>query len=207
MTSFDKIQYELKMHLKNHFWVYFFIILTMVIGLVLGIVLIFSENSYVDLLNSDDQNLLEYINGSANLSSLFFKRLFSSLLFIAIIFLSNMVIETSFLSVLVLGYQSLLLVLSCDAIISLQGASGVINCLLLILPVNIINLLAMAFFCGCMISRAAVAKKFRMNFAESSKYVNLNVTAGVSLCIIFIACIIHSVIIPLLIKSFIIINF
>ena len=129
MTKIDKFKYNLKIHLKNNLGVYFFLGFLMIVGIVFGFVLAFSDNSYIDLLSSSDKTLFDYINGSAEISSIFFSRLLYSLLFMLIIFLTNISIYTSFISVFLIGYQCLLFVLSCAAVITLYGISGVINCL------------------------------------------------------------------------------
>ena len=199
--------YDFKMHLRNNFWVYFFILFIMIAGIVLGIVFAFSGSEYVDLLTSSDQNLFDYINGTAEISSIFFSRLLNMLLFMLIVFISNKTVYTSFISLLLLGYQCMLLVLSCGALISLYGASGVINCILLVLPINLLNLIVMAFFSGASISRAFAARKFRMGYLDSCKYVNFKYTVTLSLILIVLLCVVHSLIVPLMIKSFIIVSF
>ncbi len=207
MTIFDRYKYDLKIHLKNNFWVYFLIAFIMIVGVIFGFILAFSGNDYVDLLSSTDKNLFEYINGSAELSSIFFSRLLSLLLFMFIIFVTSLSVYTTTISIIIMGYQCLLLVLSCFAVIDLYGISGVINSLLLIIPINLINLLVMAFFCGTCVSRVMVAHKFKMKFGDSCKYINFYSPVVFSIIVTFVICLISSVILPLIIKSFILVSF
>lgn len=207
MTHFDRFIFEIKMHLKNNFWVYFFVVLAIVFGIGLGFFIVFSSSTYENILSPVDKNLFEYINGSVNISSLFFSKILNSILFLLIIFLTTLTIYTSFIAVLVIGYQCMLLVVSCGAIISLYGVSGVVNSLLLIIPINLANLIVMAFFCGVSISRAHVARRFNMDYKSSCSYTKYGGLLLSCFIMSVFVCIVHTIIIPLLVKSLIVISF
>jgi len=173
----------------------------------LGLYLSFTDYSYTSLLSSGDKNIFDYVTGAASYTSIFYSRLINNFLLILIIFVLNLTIYTSFLSLIFIGYQSCLIVLSCSAIISLYGLSGVINVILLVIPINLLNLIIVVAMNSLCFRRAIIQNKFKLSFFESFKEELIFKHIIICVLISFILCLVYCFIVPLFMKSFVVINY
>lgn len=194
-------------HFKNNKKGYIFSLLSVLIGIIVGLYLSFADYSYTSLLSSSDKNIFDYVTGSVSYSSVFYSRLLNNLLFILIIFVLNLTVFTSFLSLIFIGYQTCLIVLSCTAIISLYGFSGVLNVVLLVVPINVLNLVIILIMNSLCFKRAYNQNKYKLRFIDSFKEEDFLKQFFICLVISFILCFIYCFIVPLFIKSFVVINY
>ena len=206
MSSFDFKDY-LYDHFKNNTARYYIILVSTFLGLVLGIVLALNGFSYTSILNLSDRNLINYINGSVGFWDVFISRFSNLFLCLIIIFVFNIVKQTRILNYIFLGYQMCLTILFSSAIITLYGLSGILNVLIFILPINIINIFLLSYVsCICM-QRAYDVAKYKMEFGEGFKEKKYWIELFIGIVILIIFCIIHSMIYPLIFKSFIIVSY
>lgn len=198
---------EIKDHFRRNKSAYIFICVTIIIGVVLGIYLWVSDYSYLSLISSSDKILMDYIKGEAEYFSIFYSRFINVILSFLIVFVLNITAYTSILSFIFVGYQSLLTILTIASVINLYGLMGVLNVIFLILPINIINLIIMSVFLILCKERAVKQLKNKMNFMES--FFENNFLKWIIVCLLFgiVLCIISSFILPIFIKSFVIVSF
>ena len=201
------IKDKIRDHFKSNSTIYLFLGIVVVCGLLLGLYFSLTGYKYRSLLSGVDKNLFDYITGAASYSSIFYSRLINIILSFVVVFVLTLSIYTSILSLLYLAYQAALIVLSCAAIISLHGLSGVLNVLLLLLPVNIINLVVLSVFCVICVRRAKDQKDYKLKFFESFREQTFLIDAGICMAVAFVLCLIYSFILPLLLKSFVVVNY
>lgn len=194
-------------HFKDNLYRYIIIFASCILAVAVGIYLAVCGFSYSSLLTSADKNLFGYISGTAEYGSIFWSRFLSLLLCLVLIFCFNIVRETAFLNYAYLAYQMCLVVLSSSAIISLYGLSGILNVIFFVAPINIINFLILSFVSVVSMERASYAKKFRVGFFASFKECSYWKKFLLCFVIIFILCAIYSFVLPLLLKSFVIVNY
>jgi len=188
-------------HLKKSTPILILVTCLYVLGIILGIVLLFGEKSYLSLLTNKNQTLLGYISGNVSVFKLFFPRLFSCLFSVAIISACCLTVYTSFIGIIYLVYQAAITTIVCGTLIHLQGFSGVLNTLFLILPSNLIllSILAVVFSIGY--ERSRQAKKY--NLAFSNSFQHCNYWSNLIICLIAILAlnILFSIILPIIIRG------
>ncbi|MBQ7579242.1 MAG: hypothetical protein IJT25_01780 [Clostridia bacterium] len=179
-----------------------FIILSVIIGIVLGIFTIKSDISFSSMLSFSDKNLFAYINGTSNNMAIFFSKLIESVISFLLIYIFCLSAISSVLCFIFIGYQTFLLVLTIYSIISIYGFAGVLNSLLLILPINILLLLVFSLAISVGIARIVEAKKFHEPLSLSFKLNKFYIKYAICFLCMLILCIIYSFVLPLLVKSF-----
>lgn len=193
--------YSIREHLKRNISLFVCVGICCVVGIIIGIVLLFSEKSYISLLTSKNQNMLEYISGSASTFSIFGNRLAMSMLALIIIFAFCLNYFTNFFCYFYFAYQCAICTLVCGTLISYQGLSAILNTILLIVPSNVILLIILAFAFSVFENRARAQYKYKQPFWESFSHNNF-VTFSVLLILAVVALnIITGLIIPLIIKG------
>ncbi len=201
------IQDKVKEHFKNNLLAYILVIVVAVAGIVIGIYLSVTGYKYTSLLSSADKNMFDYITGSASYSSIFYARLLDAFICMLIILVFNLSIYTSFLSYIFLGYQMSLVVLSSSALITLYGFSGVINVILFVIPINLANFIIMSIAVCLGVERARAQSAYKLKFAESFKETGFFKGYFICVALMFVVCLFHSFILPLFVKSFVVINY
>lgn len=131
---------DIKYHFKKNSGIYFAFFLFFIIGIIFGILIVCGGDNYVKLLTSDSKVLYSYINGTASLSSIFWKKFLYFFIPLLLIFLISLNFYLSHISFVLVSYQTALFVMSSYALVSLYGFSGVLNLLFLMLPVNLLYL-------------------------------------------------------------------
>ena len=206
INNFD-VKLRIKQHFNENGRTYALIMLFFILGLIVGV--IFSVNGFASssVLNYQDKLLYEFINGSASYKEIFSYRLSNSFLWVIFIFVFSLNYYLSFLSYLFVGYQVSLLVVSMSSIISLYGISGVLNSFLYVLPINLINIILMVMLIVFGVERAREQIKYNLTFIQSFGYTRYFKKFLVCVLAVLLFCIINSFVLPLLIKSFIIVNY
>ncbi len=198
---------KIKQHFKDNAYLYCLVIVFATVGIVIGIYLSVTGYRYTSLLSASDKNIFDYINGTASYTSIFYARLIDVFVCLLIILVFNLSIYTSFLSYIFLSYQMALIVLSSSAIISLYGFTGIINVVLFVLPINLANFVIMSIAICISIERARAQKTYKLKFAESFKATDFFKGYFICALLMLIVCVVHSFILPLFIKSFVVINY
>jgi len=206
MASYS-LKEGMKAHLRDNAKRYYLVLFCVLIAAGIGIFLSISGFSYSSLLPAADKNMLKYISGTASYGSIFASRIWALALSLAIIFVFNIIYQTSFLSYLYLAYQMCLIILSSAAIITLYGFSGVMNVIFFTLPINLGNFILLTVFAVFSIERAAASRDYRTGFLSSAGETNYFRKSAVVIVLIFGFCLIYSFILPLIFKSFVVINY
>lgn len=201
------LQYCIKEHFKENLYRYIFIIVASVVAIVIGIYLSISGFSYSSLLTSADNNVFAYIAGTAEYTSIFVSRFWNLLLCIILIFCFNIVRETAFLNYLYLGYQMCLVVLSSSAIISLYGLSGIVNVVIFVLPINLVNFCLLSYLSVVSMQRAFYQRTLKTGFMASFKEVSYAKKFAIAVVFLVIFCVVYSFVLPLIVKSFVVVNY
>lgn len=156
--------YDIEYFFKKNQRIIFFLIVFLVLGLAVGIIITVTSDSYLSLLVSGDKTFFDYVNGKANFSKQTMRLIMSLLILNFIIFILNLNFYSGLFSFLIISYQSSLAFLSITAVISEYGFRGILISLLMILPINLINLLiSMLMTCICF-SRVCLTIKNKQRF-------------------------------------------
>lgn len=196
-----------KSHFKENSFRYVLIIVSCAVGVCLGIYFAVSGFSYVSLLTSGDKNMFGYISGTAEYGSIFWSRFLSLFLCVVLIFCFNIIRETAFLNYFYLAYQMCLIVLSASAIITVYGLYGIINVILFVVPINLVNFCLLSYLSVLSMDRAYFWKSFRTTFVSSFKEVSYVKKFLITLSLLFVFCIVYSFVFPLILKSFVVVNY
>lgn len=154
-----------------------------ILGLIIGILIVSSSSSYLSLLKSKDKVLYSLINGTASKSELFWSRFCDYLFPLVLLFLFGLNYYLSFASFIYVAYQSAIFVMSMAALVSMYKFSGIVSLIFIIIPINIIFFLLMAYFVVTITNRAYYAKRcgrfgsgFDLEFASKMIFSFLVVT-------------------------------
>lgn len=203
--------YSLKDYFKSHFkensFRYVIILIVCALAISVGIYFAVSGFSYANLLTSADKNMFGYISGTAEYSSIFWSRFLSLLLCVILIFCFNIVRETAFLNYFYLAYQMCLIVLSAAAIISVYGLYGIINVILFVVPINLVNFCLICYLSVLSMDRAFFWKAYKTSFVSSFREISYLKKFSIALSLLFAFCIVYSFIFPLILKSFVVVNY
>lgn len=131
---------RLRGYIKANKRQYLIVAVLIIVGMILGVYL--NLGGFIDdiVFTATDLNLAEIIVGEVKGFTLFFKNLWALVLPACLIFLMFTNKYTKFLSYVYMAYQGLLLGASITTIISEGGIAGVLNSLIIILPINLMNL-------------------------------------------------------------------
>lgn len=190
---------KVKSHLLANKRLYLVSALIVLMGIVLGIYLVNGE--YIDdvIYTTTDLDLSEVVLGEVGGFKLFFLNLKALIIPFIIIFILHTNKYTSFLSYFYLGYQGLLLGASISAVIGETGIAGGLNTLLIILPINLMNLYVIIAFLVVCYKRLTIARLQRLSFLYSTKLVSSQIL-GCLLGAIFASCV-YGFVYPLLLKT------
>lgn len=201
------IKEQFAFHFKENIYRYVIIFAVCILAIAVGIYLAISGFSYSSLLTSADKNLFGYISGTAEYGSIFWSRFLSLLLCLVLIFCFNIVRETAFLNYIYLAYQMCLVVLSSSAIISLYGLSGILNVIFFVVPINFVNFALLSYVSVISMARATYAKKYRVGFVSSFRECSYLKRFLISFLVFFVFCALYSFVLPLILKSFVVVNY
>lgn len=193
--------YSIKEHLKQNIPLFVSVGIFCVVGIAIGIFLLFSEKSYISLLTTKNQNMLDYISGSASIFGIFGSRLATNMLALIIVFSFCLNYFTSFFCYFYFAYQCAICTLMCGTLISYYGLSAILNTILLIVPSNIILLGVLAFAFSVFANRAKMQYKYKLQFWSSFADNNFATFSVLSILLLVSLNIITGLIVPLIIKG------
>lgn len=192
--SISDIKYFFDKHKRFLFW----LIVFCVIGFLAAIIISISSSSYLNILNSTDKNFYDYVKGNIDLGKQTYALIFKNLVFQLIIFLLCLNYYSGLVSFLFLSYQSANLLLLVIAVIGEFGFGGVLVSLLLILPINLINLTCNLIFTSVCLERSKNALRFRQfSFGFNLKQFWLPSLLLIGFSIVF-SCVINLVLLVIL---------
>lgn len=108
----------------------------------------------------DNYNIMNFYNSKIGTWELFFNRFGSYLICLGIVFASSFNVFLSPFSVVVLVIRSYLVGLNCCFMFLLFGLSGMLTTIIIILPIQLINVLLLIAFCSLMFVRARNKQKY-----------------------------------------------
>ena len=167
---FGNLKYNILDSFKSNRKTTFFLIIFLLLGLLTGIFTAIRYAKGASLISFNDFSLSQYLSGDLGTSDLFFNRLFSNTLVISIICVCSNSVFLLPINLIILTYRSYLVALNCSLIIIVNGFSGVICCLLIILPCQLISLLIITIFASYSFKRAVLKKKYGSSCKIWDKY-------------------------------------
>jgi len=174
-------------------------------GLVLGLVLAFSGGMESVIYSSTGSGLYEIIINDYSAFGLLAENLYRLLLPIIIIFLLSLSKYTSPLSYVYLGYQGCLLGASIVGLISSNGVMGVLNAIVMVLPINTLNFVVLISALVVFLKRLSLALSQRISLVHSLKiFMPKLVYVFVSALVVSM---VYAFLYPLLLRSVIVINY
>ena len=194
---------KIKSHVNMNRRQYLIATLILLMGVILGIYLVGGEYIEDIIYSTIDLDLSEVVLGETSGIKLFFLNFKSLIIPFFIIFVLYTNRYTSFLSYFYLGYQGLLLGASISAVVGEGGLAGLINTLLIILPINIMNLFVMVSMMVVCATRLAEARAKRLSLVGSVGVVGTQFL-GCILGVIFTS-LVYGFIYPLLLKTAIVV--
>lgn len=203
---FLNLKTDIDRFFKRSGWLMFIFVLAVMLGVLFGIFTISSDLSFSSILNLSDKLIFGYMSGtSSGSASIFFTKLLEFLFVFVLVFLFCLSIYSTFLAFLFVSYQAFLLVIVCSTIIGLYDFVGILNVILIIIPINLLFFALLFFVVSISTLRAFDAKRFNMNLGVSFKYSKYFQT--LTLCVVLAIAIsfVFAFILPLLLKCFLLI--
>lgn len=175
------------------------------VGVIVGVIIDIKSSSTISIGSSTKTTLIDLINGDYNTWGLFFYCFGKLFLSIMILFVFSLTAITSLLNYVYISYQGMLLGITVSGVMSEFGLAGTLNICLFIAPVNLINIAIIVFASSLFIKRREYQKKFKKNLSAT---INDFSSSFIFLFIITIlSSFIYGIIYPLLLRSFIIVNY
>lgn len=144
--------------------------LVLALGLGLGIVLHFTSGFGSRVISDNDQQIFDFVKNDVSVLDFFLSKLLDIVIAFVIIFVCGLSIYSGFLIYAFFVYQGMIFASVCCEIIASYGFLGVVNVLVVLLPVNL-GLFALLFFeSAVVLSRASVAHRYKMDFRSSFYY-------------------------------------
>jgi hypothetical protein len=131
-----------------------------VIGIFTGIFAAIKYSQGFNLINFNDFSLSSYLSGDLGTNDLFYSRLFSTTVVSLIVFTCSFSIYLVPINFFVLIYRSYLLSLNATIIIVFNGLGGIVCCLLIVIPCQIISLILITMFISYTCRYAYIRKHY-----------------------------------------------
>ncbi len=154
------VKYKFFDNVREHKKLTLFIILFCLIGILTGIFTGIKYLNGASLISFNDFSLSQYLSGELGSQDLFFSRLLSSSIILIIISFSTFCIYLTPINLILLTYRGYLLSLNCTLIIVLNGLGGILSCLLIIIPCQILSLIILSLYCSYAFKTAYIRKKY-----------------------------------------------
>ena len=178
-----------------------------VVGLLIGIILIFAYDDLELMLEISNKNYMSFMHGTADLSSIFLENFRWIIIADIIVILFSLSGITYALGLSYIAYQSALVSITIGAMISTFGFTGILNCLFLILPFNILNVIMLTILIVSLHNFFVDNKKSGVSYfsCKRDKFAYIRICMIVLIQILL--CLIMSYFVPYLLKSLVIVNF
>lgn len=199
-------KYDVKLYFRQNKISYILFAVALIIGLIIGLIISFTNDSYLNLLSSENKILYSIINGTANSADVFFDKFFVLIVPIILIFLTGLNYYLSLLSFIFIAYQSALLMLTSMAVVFTYGIKGFLNVIFIIVPLNLLYFIVLIFFSSVCLSRSKKANKLKsFSYGLKEEFFIFSSVACI-LMVIFI-CFVGTIILPLFLRNAIFIIF
>ena len=189
-------------HLKKCKTIFVFLAISILLGLILGLVLVFSDVGYTGVLAFSNKNIFAYINGTATSLNIFFEKLIETAVSFILIYVFCLSTISSILSFVFISYQSMLLVITSSALINLYGFAGILNVVLLLVPINVCLILVFCLAISVGVLRVQEAKKYHEPFGYSFKINKFYSKYFICFLLMVALCAIYAFGLAIVLKSF-----
>lgn len=196
-----KFWYSVFEHLSRKKATYSALSLCLLVGIVIGIIVELSNPIGTFFLSDRDLSVFDFVQDNGSVLGFFSGKLKNIVVAFLIIFCSNLSVFSSFLNFIFLVYQGFLFSSSCGAIISLNGFLGILNVVLILIPINAVLFICFLVASELTFSRAADARRYSINFKQSFAFQNFWRNFLLCFALAFVVCLIVSLVLPLLLKS------
>lgn len=199
VRKFRLTSYDVRYHFRQNSGRYIAFSVFAILGIAIGIFVVFSNENYLSLLSTNNKILYTFINGTANTTQIFGRKLMSFMIPLLLVFLLGLNYYVSFLSYVFVAYQFALLVMSSASLVTVYGISGLINVLFLMLPINFIFFAILIFFAvTCIVRSKAATECGRFGYGYDSRFFFKMALAIIGvIALTFVAC----MILPLFLKN------
>ena len=191
---------DIKRYIYSNRAYYIYFGMSFFIGLIVGIVLSLTNESFYELLSSNKKLVFSIMNGTADYLSIFWKCLFQVFIPLLILFLLSFNYYLGKLSYLFVLYQSASMVVSYSAIIGSFGFFGILNVLIIMIPVNLIYFLCLFYFGTICRIRSVTIKN--LNNILSGLDNEFFIKTVIAFIIIFLLSLFAGVLLPIFFKTF-----
>ena len=175
------------------------------IGLVIGVVIEIKTTDTLTIFASSTASLTDIITGDYSAGTLFFSCFKKVFLATVILFVFSLTKITSFLNYIYLAYQGMLVSATATNLIYLNGLTGALNVVLFTVPVNLINLLIIAYASSLFIKRRDYQRSYNKTFLGSFSAYSGQL-AGLLIGVV-LASAIYGVFYPILLRSIVVISY
>ena len=168
------LKYSLLDHFLEYKWSYIIFGIIVLLGLLLGFFIGFNRAENFSLNDLPDMVLAQYISKKASIAAVFFSRLFGFLGLCLLLICLNSKGFLCPLSFFVLLYRSFLVGINSAILISLYKFGGVVNVVLIYLPVHLTSLILLMIlgaicFWICVNSKKMCCSVFSFQFLKGYK--------------------------------------
>ncbi len=191
---------EIKNYLYKNRAYYVYFSMFFFVGIIIGIVLAFTNESFYELLSSNKKIVFSIMNGTVDYLSLFWKVLFQFFISVLILFLLNLNFYLGTLSYIFIAYQAMTMVVSYSAIIGSFGVFGIINVLIILLPVNLTFFVLLFYFGTIFRERSKIPKISGVMFDGFNSEMRLKILFG--LLLLLVLSLLAGVVLPTFFKIF-----
>lgn len=204
MISFFRPK-DVKGFILSNKGLFLFSLLFILIGMIIGVVIAIRSSDSLTIFASSAVSLTDLIAGDYSAGALFFSCFTKLLLAVVILFLFSLTKLTSILNYVYLAYQGMLVSITATNLIYINGVSGILNVVLFTLPVNVVNLMIIAYASSLFIKRREYSKEYNKKFFTSFG-VYLHQFIGLIIGML-VASAIYGVIYPILLRSIVVISY
>ena len=174
------------------------------LGMVVGVLICVKEQGSI-IFASETVSLEDIIVGDYSAGELFFSCFKKILISSIILFVFSLTKITSIFNYIYLAYQGMLVSMTATNLIFTNSIAGLLNVLLFTAPVNLINMLIIAYASSLFVKRREYQRVYKKPFIASfgvysSQLVGLVVG-------IIVVSLIYGVVYPLLLKSIVVISY
>lgn len=204
MISFFKPR-DIKRFIVSNKLLFLVSLLFIFIGMVIGVVIEVGTSDTLTIFASSTVSLSDIITGDYSAWTLFFSCFKKLLLAVVILFVLSLTKWTSLLNYIYLAYQGMLVSMTATNLVYINGIAGALNVVLFTMPVNLINLLIIAYASSLFIKRREYQKTYNKPFKGSfSVYIRQFIGLAV---VMVLASLVYGVIYPVLLRSIVVISY
>ena len=203
-----KIYYNkqlLKQHLTTYKTYYLIGFICFVLGFTTGIFSAIKYANLVEVIDITDNVLISYLSREASIFGLFFSRVIAYLFLSLIIVIINGIIFFIPISYIILIYKSFLCALTISFLIILYGFSGILITIFVLLPSMLIYYFALIGLIGICAKRSLMCRKFGSIYFSDQICCFPIKTIFVILFVMFLACLIELLFLPIISVTFVLI--